>query len=363
MSSKIKITRKTKFLTQDQFLLLLDSFISDSYKGIRKKKNGQRIKDSTIQNYIYLKKTIEGFLEKKSFELKLYVENNLTQNERVRAARYYSKFYSAFTNYMYNTEKFFDNYVGLIIKCLRVFFNYLKIERNIPVGSFHLSFFVPIEHPPIRVLTIDQLNYIIYNKEFENLVVEHKLERIKDIFILGCTVALRISDLLKLKRRNLNKVGDKVYLKVKAEKTGVITSIKLPDYAIKILAKYAKGNSKYLLPSISPAWFNTQLKTLAKLFPKDYQIIKTRERKGKPVIIYKDAGKRTHFHFSDLISTHIMRKTAITTMLSLGMPEDLVRKISGHAPNSKEFYRYVEYSQSIIDESTDLVFEKIKSYS
>lgn len=363
MSSKIKITRKTKFLTQDHFMLLLDSFIRDSYNGIRKKKNGQRIKESTIQNYIYLKKSITGFLENKSFELKIYIENNLTQNEKVRAARYYSKFYSSFTNYMYNKEKYFDNYVGLIIKCLRVFFNYLKMERNISVGSFHLSFFVPIEHPPIRVLTIDQLNFLIYNKEFENLVIEHKLEKIKDIFILGCTVALRISDLLKLKKRNLNQVGDKVYLKVKAEKTGVITSIKLPDYAINILKKYNNRNNKNLLPSISHAWFNTQLKSLAKLFPKDYEIVKTRERKGKPIIIYKDIKKRTHFHFSDLVSTHIMRKTAITTMLSLGMQEDLVRKISGHAPNSKEFYRYVEYSQRLIDESTDLVFEKIKSYS
>jgi intergrase/recombinase len=99
------------------------------------------------------------------------------------------------------------------------------------------------------------------------------------------------------------------------------------------------------------------------LFPKDYEIVKTRERKGKPVKIYKDIKKRTHFHFSDLVSTHIMRKTAITTMLSLGMQEDLVRKILGHAPNNKEFFRYVEYSQRLIDESTDLVFEKIKSFS
>ena len=45
------------------------------------------------------------------------------------------------------------------------------------------------------------------------------------------------------------------------------------------------------------------------------------------------------------------------------MQEDLVRKILGHAPNNKEFFRYVEYSQRLIDESTDLVFEKIKSFS
>jgi len=45
-------------------------------------------------------------------------------------------------------------------------------------------------------------------------------------------------------------------------------------------------------------------------------------------------------------------------MLSLGMPEHLVRQVSGHAPNSKEFYRYVKMSQVFVDQETDKVFNK-----
>ena len=37
--------------------------------------------------------------------------------------------------------------------------------------------------------------------------------------------------------------------------------------------------------------------------------------------------------------------TGITTILSLGMPEHLVRQVSRHAPNSKEFYCYDKMSQ------------------
>lgn len=36
-----------------------------------------------------------------------------------------------------------------------------------------------------------------------------------------------------------------------------------------------------------------------------------------------------------------MRRTAITTLLMLGVPEMMVRRISGHAGGSREFYRYV----------------------
>jgi integrase len=57
-----------------------------------------------------------------------------------------------------------------------------------------------------------------------------------------------------------------------------------------------------------------------------------------------------------MISSHTMRKTAITTLLNLGMPETLVRKISGHASNSMEFYRYVKYSDSFMDNETDKIF-------
>lgn len=99
---------------------------------------------------------------------------------------------------------------------------------------------------------------------------------------------------------------------------------------------------------------------MATFIDNDVEIIKTRERRGKQVIVFKDAEAQTHYRLSDHICTHTMRRTAITTMLALGMPEHIVRRISGHAPNSKEFYRYVQLSQNIIDQETDRVFNLLK---
>jgi hypothetical protein len=56
-----------------------------------------------------------------------------------------------------------------------------------------------------------------------------------------------------------------------------------------------------------------------------------------------------------------MRRTAITVMLRLGKSESAVRAISGHAPNSKEFYKYVAYCQNIQNEETDRMFAKLMS--
>jgi integrase len=217
---------------------------------------------------------------------------------------------------------------------------------------------VPSEEIPIIALTREQLNYIINNKEFIKQVQAQDLEKVRDIFIFGCTVALRVSDLLTLRVNNLIIRNGCYYLIVKSQKTKTHTSIKLPPYCVEILKKY-KSKQKTLLPGNSAAWFNTKLKRLAKLLPDDFELIKTRDKNGKPYIIYKDKEKKVHYKLSDHISTHTMRRTAITTMLNLGMPEYMVRKISGHAPNSKEFFKYVQLSQSFMDDETDKVFEKL----
>ena len=55
-----------------------------------------------------------------------------------------------------------------------------------------------------------------------------------------------------------------------------------------------------------------------------------------------------------------MRRTPITTMLCLGMPEHIIRKISGHSPMSKEFFRYVALAQSYQDKETSQMFDRLK---
>lgn len=356
---KAKVKAKDKVIEQEAVLQLLQEFINDSASGRRSKRNGKPLSNGTIANYEYFQNNFCGFVELATFDIKIFQVSNLTQSEKERAKRYYQKLYKGFTNYLYDEKKCYDNYVGLMVKCLRSFFNYLERDRIISVGSYHKQFYVPSEEIPIVALNQEQLNYIISDSAFNEIVKREGLEVIRDIFVLGCTVALRISDLLSLSRKNLIVTNNNYYLNVKSKKTGTHTSIKLPAYAIEIIKKYQKGNQSKLLPSISKAWFNNQLKEMAQMIPNNFEMIKVRERRGKQIVVYKDIRSKTHYKLSDHITTHTMRRTAITTMLSLGMPEHLVRQISGHAPNSKEFYRYVRLSQSIIDDETDRIFNKI----
>lgn len=360
MARKVKITRKDKIIEKDDVFILLNEFIRDSSSGKRLKKNGTRISAGTVTNYQYLQKHLLGFTDTATFELKIYIASNLTQSQKERAKNYYKKLYRSFTNYLYG-KGHYDNYVGLIIKTFRSFFNYLQQEKMIDIGLYHRSFFVPAEEIPIVTISKEHLQYMLYDQEYNAQLEKHKLVFIRDLFLFGCTVALRISDLLALSHKNLLVKNENYYINVKSKKTGTNTSIKLPDYAIRILKKYYRKKNKTIFPFISVGYVNKQFKKIGKLLPDDFEMIKTRQRRGKQIIVYKDQDKKKHYMLSDHITAHTMRRTGITNMLNLGMPEHLVRKISGHSANSKEFFRYVELSQSFIDEETDRVFDKLMS--
>jgi integrase len=207
------------------------------------------------------------------------------------------------------------------------------------------------------VLTPEQLKYLIHDEDL-NSKLPNDLKVIRDIFVVGCSVALRYSDLMNLRPYNLEKKSGGVYLTVHSVKTSTKTSIIIADYVHDIFKKYQK-TQKTLLPTFTKGYLNLQLKKLASYILSDEEMIKTRMRRGKQVVIYKDPAKKKHYSLSDHITTHTMRRTAITTMLLLGMPDQFVRMISGHKKSSKEFFKYVEYTQNLLDSETQKIYSKL----
>jgi len=102
------------------------------------------------------------------------------------------------------------------------------------IGNFYKQFYVYKEDIQILTFQPDQLNFLIYDKNFENSL-RPILKKVKDILVTRCTVALRYSDIINLYTCNLEVNGNEIYLNVQSQKTKVYTRIKLPDYVIAIL--------------------------------------------------------------------------------------------------------------------------------
>jgi len=347
--------KKTKNKEYD-FFELLDNFILDLETGKQLLKNGSRMKIGSVKNYKYFRILIMKFCNQKKLDLKIYNLIKCTQNEYIKELNKWKKFYKKFSKYLYNECKYYDNYVGANMKYIRSFFNYLKAEKGIDTRDISKIFYVSREEVPIIVLTRQQLNFLIFDKSFEEKLPK-RLQKVKDTFVFGCAVGLRISDMRLLTKANLESSFGDNYLKVLSKKTGTFSRVKLPDFAIKILNKYQKKSTN-LLPMFHLTIFNKYIRELAELAGWTQMVDKKRSQRGKSKVLRR-SNTKLRFRFCDLVSSHTMRRTAITTYLSLGMPEQLVRRLSGHSSGSREFYRYVRYSEEHFDCELSKVHEKL----
>jgi site-specific recombinase XerD len=343
------------------FFLLFERFIRDSQKGRRRQPNGKRLSPGTIVNYATTLRLLKAFSLAKSFPLRIRIAAYLNRRELQVEKNYWKKFYRKLTDYLYQERGCFDNYVGFHIRIIKTFFNYLNKDLSIDLGDIQRLFYVPGNSIPIFPLMPEELSFIIFNKPFENSL-DVRMKKIKDVFVLGCTVGLRVSDLLRLRSCDLRVINDQFYLSTRSRKTSADSLIKLPEYAVKILERNNKNGR--LLPAFTVFNLNKGIKKLLELAGFTNPVRLTRERMGKAILIgtVNNGGDRST-RFCDVASTHTMRRTAITTLLTLGAPESLVRQISGHAPGSKEFYRYVLWSQAYLDKTTGEVFQKLAAKS
>ncbi|MCB9256085.1 MAG: tyrosine-type recombinase/integrase [Chitinophagales bacterium] len=335
---------------------LLEKFIKESEQGIRRKVNGERISAGSIENYRNFLKLILKFCQDSSFKFHASDIRKLNAREFQSEKNYWKRFYNNFTNYLYKNGCH-DNYVGSNIKYLRTFLNYLRKDKDLHLGEFYKDFFVRKEEIEILVLNPEQLKFLIHNKEFETMLSPSQ-RKIKDIFVFGCSTGLRFSDLELLTTKNFEKIGNENYIKIKTKKTKTFTHIKLSDFAFNIYLKYKSNSAKRsLFAIVSLHNFNKQLKIIGEKAGWTDSISYRREKLGMAISVKK--GKVAKTRFCDLMSSHMMRRTAITTMLILGMPEHMVRNVSGHTNNSGSFYRYVHYAQNYLDLEISKVHDKL----
>lgn len=345
---------------EHQLIPLFKQFIKDTETGKRVKKNGEKIKSESIDNYRYFLLNLIDFSTQKQFELRICEANKLSKRELISEKNYWKKFYKKFADYFYK-KGCHDNYVGANMKIFRTFFNYLKNDKDFPTGDFQRLFYVRKEEIDILVLSPDQLKFLIHDIEFDTSLTAAQ-RKIKDVFVFGCTTGLRYSDIYVLTSKNFDMVQGEWYLKIKSKKTKTYSTIKLPGYAVSILNKYKSKNSKTpIFGKITLFNFNKNLKIIGEKAGLTTPIQVSREKLGKA----QNVGKMTvnkQDRFCDKMSSHMMRRTAITTLLILGMPEHLVRKISGHSHSSASFNRYVHYAQSYIDSEIDKVHRVLEVY-
>jgi integrase len=345
---------------QNILLLLpeMEKFITATVTGRRLTPSGKRIRSGTIEQYRHVCKLLKEFEEKQKEPLRILLLLRSTLRHLQQEKNYWKRFFKHFSHFLYRTKHYYDQYAGSVFKVIKVFFHYLSIERGLPVGEFHQQFRTPAEQFVPVVLTPQQLRWLITDETFY-ASLRPSLRMTRDIFVFGCMAGMRYSDLMRLKKTNIRYLPEGTSLVLETRKTGATVQVPLPDYAIDIIEKYKRKAGKYVLPGIANSNFNLNIKRLIQKAGWDHPLPKYRHRQGETVEIKNRKGEGWRFY--NHITAHTMRRTAITTLLLLGVDESSVRHISGHAAGSKEFYRYVVLVQDYLNAKVKEAHKKLLS--
>ncbi|HMO39885.1 MAG TPA: phage integrase SAM-like domain-containing protein [Saprospiraceae bacterium] len=155
-----------------------------------------------------------------------------------------------------------------------------------------------------------------------------RLEKVRDLFIVGAFSGLRFSDWHKIGKEQIF-ISDGIELiKVRAQKTGKYTAIPLLPELKQVLEKY-----NYALPTISSQKFNDYIKEVCQLALGNVTFMR----------IYSEAGRTKDETIEkwQKVSSHAARRSFVSNFLQLEVSPTLIRAITGHA-TEKQLYEYAD---------------------
>ena len=256
--------------------------------------------------------------------LKEYAE---TKNKNIDFESITLEFYNSYVAYLTLDSNLSSNTVGKHIKTLKTFLNEAT-ERgyNTNLEFKKKRFKVIKEESDTIYLSIAEL------KEMEkiNLSGSPRLDRVRDLFLIGCYTGLRFSDFTKIKPENI--ITEKSILQIRTQKTGQRVSIPLHNTVKSILKKY-----NYQLPKPKTNQvMNTYLKEVASLSKLKDKVETTITKGG---VIKKESIEKYK-----LVTTHTARRSFATNLFLADVPTISIMKITGHK-TEKSFLSYIRVTQ------------------
>jgi hypothetical protein len=236
---------ETKNYFMERNLLLVPwfkRFIRETEAGIRNKVDGSHIKKSSINTYYMVLSVLVEFEKYSSLQIKMRKAEYLRPSLVIADNRYWDDMYRRLCDFFYDIKRFHDNYTGMMFKCLKAFLFYMKDIKGLISGGAWERYYVKKENIPIVTIMPEQLSFLILDSAFEQSL-KPSLKKTKDMFVFGCTAALRFSDLANLRVKDVELSNGKYFLCFRSIKTGTPVRINLPFYALTIYRHYAKLKS------------------------------------------------------------------------------------------------------------------------
>ncbi|MCX6198468.1 MAG: site-specific integrase [Bacteroidetes bacterium] len=318
-------TRNKQFETKTSFTERFNSFLENHRTG-----KGFALRSNTKKKYYSMKTYLELFAKSKMISL---------ATEKIDI-----EFLLSFQTFLNSKEKLTDSTKSKYIKALKTFIKYY--QRKGVIKLYEMSEIKVNETAgEIYVLPLRRL-IKLQNTEFSS----DRLNKIRDQFCFMCWTGQRYGDYESLRRTHFyrDELGRLVW-RLSAGKIvhGKLLMVPIIEYAQEILDKY-DGDSLPIL-RISNQKFNEALKLMGEEAKLNYGVCKVRH--------YNGIAKIERIPFYKVLTAHVARKTYITNSLILGIPERVVKEVSGHK-DEKSFRRYVNFADNYKIAISQLAYTK-----
>lgn len=315
------------------------SMVVDEYKRIHlnngKKEEAKNLVFDYIDKYIEdnTASRVKGSLSVYKALKKHLRAYELAKNTKVRFDKMTYDFFTSFQNFLINHTtdqgKTLNNItIAKQLSTLKTFLNYAK-RSGIKFGDGYKDFTIKRQKLEVIALTEEEF-YKLVNLNLSN---NERLDRVRDVFVFGCVVGYRYSDLSQLSRYHIK--GDTIYLTTEKTKTPIITP--LNDLALGILKKYEKNRKP--LPVISNQKYNQYLTELCKLAELNDEV---------EIIRFKGAEKIVNVYPKwQLVTAHTSRKSFASMLIAKQVPYQVIMTLGGWS-DFKSFQRYIKIEQDTL---------------
>lgn len=244
-------------------------------------------------------------------------------------------FYYDMMEYYTGVLGYTNNGFGRLIKVLKAILNdATENGYNTHLGHKSKGFKTLRENVNNIYLDTDELQRMIDL----NLSYNKQIERVRDLFIVGCYTGLRFSDFSQIKKEHI--LGNTI--KVKTIKTNEWVTIPLMKPVQDVLGKY-KDQRNSLPKSCENQTMNKHLKEIGRKAKINTSVLKIRNSGKKRI--------EQSFDKCKLISTHTARRSFATNMFKLGVPSRVIMAITGHK-TERAFSSYIKITN---DENAELM--------
>lgn len=304
---KIKEKVFNKIDTKTPSLLdFIDSYITECSKL----KN-----PNTVRTYITTFKHLKSYANIHSISLD-YSHINLN-------------FYNSFLNYLTHDLTLSKNTIGKHIQVFKTFMNEATDRGYNKKLDFRARKFKRLTEPVESIYLNEEELEMIWQLDLSE---KPGLERVRDLFIIGCYTGLRYSDFIKIQPENIVIENGSSYINILTQKTSQKVIIPLKPIVLEILKKYGGTIPKPL----TNQKMNKYLKVIGE---------KAGLKQMIPVIRTKGGVQAKNLIPKyELIRTHTCRKSFATNAFLAGLPTLAIMKITGHR-TEQQFLRYVRISE------------------